>query len=137
MELPTTRTSVPSAIPRPPSARHRIWARNTMLFLGTVVILFAFDTLRNSCGDFQELRLSRGVEHYIAAHPELSESDKTDLRAGRVVKGWSREKCRLAWGEPRNVVTITQMGTEIWQYGDSARPATLVFTNGILTDFGP
>ncbi|MDP3939842.1 MAG: hypothetical protein Q8R92_17125 [Deltaproteobacteria bacterium] len=111
--------------------------RRIILLLGMVVLFLAVDTVRNSGGALQELWLSHNIERYIASHPHTSESDKIDLRAGRVVKGWDREKCRLAWGEPKNVFTITQMGTEYWQYGGNTRPATLVFTEGVLTDFGP
>lgn len=137
MGLPTPQSESPAATSRASPDRRRIWKRNILLFLGVMVLIFAFDTLRNSGGDFRELWLSHNVERYIAAHPELSDSDKVDLRAGRVVRGWNREMCRAAWGEPENVLTITQMGTEIWQYGGNTRPATLVFTNGVLTDFGP
>jgi hypothetical protein len=137
MGLPTTDAGAGRAAKTPPAARRRVWKRNLLLFLGAVVLFLAFDTLRNSGGDFRELWLSHNVERYIATHPGLSASDKADLRAGRVVRGWDREKCRAAWGDPENVLTITQMGTEIWQYGGNTRPATLVFTNGVLTDFGP
>lgn len=137
MDRPAARAAAPPEGGRSPARRRRIWVRNALLFLGVVVAFFAFDTLRNSGGDFREFWLSHKVERYIATHPGLSKSDKADLRAGRVVRGWDREKCRVAWGDPENVLTITQMGTEIWQYGGNTRPAMLVFTNGVLTDFGP
>lgn len=137
MGLPTTYPGAPSLTGRAKPGRRRVWVRRIILLLGMVVLFLAFDTFRNSGGDLQELWLSHNIERYIASHPHTSESDKIDLRAGRVVKGWDREKCRLAWGEPKNVFTITQMGTEYWQYGGNTRPATLVFTEGVLTDFGP
>ena len=137
MGQPDSQSDTDAAAARSSQDRRRIWRRNLILFLGVVLLIFALDTLRNSGGDFRELWLSYKVERFIAAHPDLSEGDKVDLRAGRVVRGWNREMCRAAWGEPENVLTITQMGTEIWQYGGNTRPAMLVFTNGVLTDFGP
>ncbi len=97
----------------------------------------AYETLWNSGGDIREWWLSYQIERYIERNPDISRSDKIDLRAGRVVKGWNREKCRVAWGNPDFEFTITTMGMEIWQYGGATRPATLIFTRGVLTDFSP
>jgi hypothetical protein len=105
--------------------------------IGAALLWVATDTLRNSRGDIHALWLSYRIERYIEAHPELSSSDRADLRAWRVVKGWDREKCRLAWGAPERILTFISLGTEIWHYGGSTRPAVLVFTNGLLTEFGP
>ena len=108
-----------------------------MAALAVILLWFGFDTLLNSGGDIRELWLSYHIERYIKSHPGLSASDTVDLRAGRVVRGWTREKCRVAWGEPDRVLNMGKLGTEIWQYGGNTSPANLVFTNGILTDFGP
>ncbi|MFQ5458563.1 MAG: hypothetical protein ACE5FC_08965 [Myxococcota bacterium] len=125
----------PAATPRPGRRRH--WKRYAVAALAAILLGFGFDTLLNSAGDIREFWLSYGIERYIMNHPHLSASDTADLRAGRVVRGWSREKCRVAWGKPDRVLTIGNLGTEIWQYGGNTRPAMLVFTDGILTDFGP
>jgi hypothetical protein len=127
----------PSSMRGRAGERRRGWLLVLALTIAAALLGLAYDTLQNSGGDISDIWLSRKVERYIEAHPDLSASDVADLRARRVVKGWDREKCRVAWGSPENIVTITSMGTEIWQYGGNRRPATLVFTNGVLTDFGP
>jgi hypothetical protein len=131
MRAPSLEVSTGGERPRP----WRIY-----LFAAVVGLLLwiGYDTLLNSAGDIRHLWLSYRIERYIDDHPGLSPGDRTDLRAGRVVRGWDREKCRVAWGKPDRVLNLTNMGAEIWHYGGgSIQPATLVFTNGILTDFGP
>ncbi|OGP85733.1 MAG: hypothetical protein A2Y95_03020 [Deltaproteobacteria bacterium RBG_13_65_10] len=127
----------PAALARPPLLR-RVPALRVILFaLIAAMVWVGFDTLRNSGGDFRDMWLSYKVDRYVKTHPGLSESDKANLRAGRVVKGWDREKCRLAWGEPDAVLNIKQIKNEIWTYGGNTAPATLIFTNGILTHWDP
>jgi len=99
--------------------------------------IFLFDTVRNSGGDIWKSRLDSQIEVYIREHPELPDRDVRELRAGRVVKGWNREKCRVAWGEPEEVLHLTQEQAEIWRYGGDTESAALVFTNGLLTDWYP
>ncbi len=99
--------------------------------------IFLFDTVRNSGGDIRKSRLDSQIEVYIREHPELPDHDARELRAGRVVKGWNREKCRVAWGEPEEVLHLTQEQAEIWRYGGDTESAALVFTNGLLTDWYP
>ena len=99
--------------------------------------LFLFDTVRNSGGDIRKSRLDSQIEVYIREHPELPGDDVRALRAGRVVKGWNREKCRVAWGEPEEVLRLTQEEAEIWRYGGDTESAALLFTNGLLTDWYP
>jgi hypothetical protein len=121
---------------RPPLKR--LPALKYLLFAVIAVLLWiGYDTLRNSAGDIRDWWLSYKIERYIGAHPDLSESDKMHLRAGQVVKGWDREKCRLAWGEPDDILHLTQTQREIWTYGGNTAPATLTFTKGILTDWSP
>jgi len=105
--------------------------------LVAALFLFLFDTYRNSGGDIWKLRLDSQIDRYIRSHPELSVSDRTALRAGRVVKGWNREKCRVAWGEPEEILHLRQESTEIWRYGGDTQPAALFFTNGLLTGWYP
>ena len=99
--------------------------------------VFLFDTIRNSGGDIRKSRLDSQIERYIHEHPELPARDVASLRAGRVVKGWNREKCLVAWGEPDEVLHLTREQTEIWRYGGDTEPATLYFTNGFLTGWYP
>jgi hypothetical protein len=121
---------------RPPLKR--LPALKYLLFAVIAVLLWiGYDTLRNSAGDIRDRWLSYKIERYISAHPDLSESDKTHLRAGQVVKGWNRGKCCLAWGEPDDILRIPQTQSEIWTYGEDTTLATLTFTKGILTDWSP
>ena len=105
--------------------------------LVAALLLFVFDTYRNSGGDIWKSRLDSQIDRYIRSHPALSVSDRTALRAGRVAKGWNREKCRVAWGEPEEILHLRQESTEIWRYGGDTQPAALFFTNGLLTGWYP
>ena len=137
MSTPDTRAPATLSGDGARTGRRRSWMRYPLAAVAVVVFWLAYDTLQNSGGDIRELWLSSRIERYIGAHPGLSASDKADLRAGRVVRGWNREKCRVAWGEPERVLNIGNLGTEIWQYGGNIESSTLVFTDGVLTDFGP
>ena len=121
---------------------HRIFGRIPFLRLllftvAAAVGVFLLDTFRNSGGDFRKSRLDSQIARYIREHPELPAADATELRAGRVVKGWNREMCRVAWGEPEDVLRLTQEQMEIWRYGGDTEPAALIFTNGLLTGTYP
>jgi hypothetical protein len=137
MNAPDTRTPVISPGDGAGTGRRGSWLRYPLAAVAVVVLWLAYDTLQNSGGDIRELWLSYRIERYIGAHPALSASDKADLRAGRVVRGWNREMCRVAWGDPERVLNIGNLGTEIWHYGGNIESSTLVFTEGVLTDFGP
>lgn len=137
MNTPDIRTPVTSPGDGATTGRRRSWMRYPLAVVAVVILWLAYDTLQNSGGDIRELWLSYRIERYIDAQPGLSASDKEDLRAGRVVRGWNREKCRVAWGDPERVLNISNLGTEIWLYGGNIGPSTLTFTNGVLTDFGP
>ncbi len=116
--------------------RRRAWLLVPALTIGAALLWVATDTLRNSRGDLHALWLSYRIERYIEAQPEFSSSDRADLRAWRVVTGWDREKCRLAWGAPEGILTFSSLGTEMRHYRGKTRPAVLVFANGLLADFG-
>ena len=137
MSTPDTKTPVISPGDGITTGRRRPWRRYLLAAVAASVLWLAYDTLQNSGGDIRELWLSYKIERYIDDHPGLSTSDKEDLRAGRVVRGWNREMCRVAWGDPDRVLNFSHLGTEIWHYGGSIEPSSLVFTNGRLTDFGP
>jgi len=116
------------------------WIPLLRLLLFTVAAalgLFLFDTYRNSGGDIWKSRLDSQIDRYIREHPRLAAPDVSALRAGRVLRGWNREKCRVAWGEPDEVLHLTQEQTEIWRYGGDTQPAVLMFTNGFLTNWYP
>ena len=115
--------------------RRWVWRRFMVVAVIVLSLGIAYETLWNSGGDIREWWLSYQIERYIERNPHISQSDKIDLRAGRVVKGWNREKCRVAWGNPDFEFTITTTGMEIWQYGGATSPATLIYTSGVLTDF--
>jgi hypothetical protein len=127
----------PTAATSRPFLRRLPFLRYALFTIGAVVAVMLFDFYRNSGGDIRDAWLGYKIERFIKAHPELSASDRRDLRAGHVVKGWNREKCRLAWGEPDDVLVLTQTQSELWRYGGETRPAVLYFTNGILTGWYP
>jgi hypothetical protein len=116
----------------------RIPILRILLFtMAAALVLFLADTIRNSAGDIWKSRLDSQIEIYIREHPALPPRDVVALRAGRVVRGWNREKCRVAWGEPDEVLHLTRDQTEIWRYDENTQPVALMFTNGFLTGWYP
>ena len=61
--------------------------------------------------------LSAKAESYIAAHPELDDKTKTDIRLARLNKGMSRRDVIAAWGRPVAVRKYSRAGSEYWYFG--------------------
>lgn len=61
--------------------------------------------------------LSEKAEIYIAAHPELSDKTKQDIRLFRLHKGMSKPEVIAAWGRPVIVRKYSRDGLETWYFG--------------------
>jgi hypothetical protein len=61
--------------------------------------------------------LSERAESYIAAHPELDEKTKQDIRLARLHKGMSKHEVIAAWGRPVAVRKYSRAGSEYWYFG--------------------
>lgn len=70
-------------------------------------------------------------EKFMTAASKWGARDAKDIVEGYVRIGWSKEKCRMSWGDPRDInKTIGSWGThEQWCYYSSY----LYFDNGKLT----
>ena len=61
--------------------------------------------------------LAEKAENYIAAHPELSDKTKTDIRLARLHEGMSKREVVAAWGRPVIVRKYSRNGSEYWYFG--------------------
>lgn len=61
--------------------------------------------------------LSENAESYIAAHPELSDATKKEIRLHRLQKGMSKEEVMAAWGRPAAIRKHDHDKTEYWYFG--------------------
>lgn len=69
--------------------------------------------------------LKQEVEKYIAAHPDLSEPEKNNLRELKVTEGLTKEEVKLLLGEPDKI--IRKGPAEIWIYRINRLRAFTVF----------
>ena len=61
--------------------------------------------------------LSEKAESYIAAHPDLDDRTKQDIRLARLHKGMSKREVIAAWGRPVTVRKYSRAGSEYWYFG--------------------
>ena len=61
--------------------------------------------------------LSEKAESYIAAHPDLDDRTKQDIRLARLHEGMSKREVIAAWGRPVKVRKYSRAGSEYWYFG--------------------
>ena len=84
------------------------------------------DFRENEMYDEDITALKEEVEIYIAAHPDLSETVKNDLRSLKVTEGMDKEKVELLLGEPDKIAG-SGSATEVWIYAINRIRAFTVF----------
>ena len=93
----------------------------------TLVVMLA------SCASPIERRMTRNPDLY----QKLPESQKVDVKMGRVTEGMGKDAVFLAWGRPARVQTGQRNGKplERWSYNDYQPVYTQSF--GFYSGFGP
>lgn len=83
-----------------------------------------------SCGSVKDTHRRRS---YVSENPELSKSQKDDIRRGNLQAGMTRDMVRASLGEPAETsadTSLTGTVTEKWFYDEEDETITVVFQDG-------
>lgn len=95
-----------------------------------LLILAVFIIGCPSCGSVKDAHRRRS---YVSENPELTKSQRDDIRAGRLQAGMTRDMVRASLGEPVETsakTSSTGTVTEKWLYEEEDETITVEFRDG-------